>query len=271
MPDESSFIQAKLRYVINDGIPPVMYVDWPDQEHKAHPPAYEEKLVNIQNGRDKINEFNLRIHGFAFIPHKTNVMDFYNDEQVTEICYPEVEELVIEHTGCKKVIVFDHTIRTADRNIVAKFGVREPVKAVHNDNTEKSAPQRLKDILGEEKAKVALKRRFAIVQVWRPIKPVEADPLAICDGRTIPMTGFIKVERRYPHRTAEVFHISYNPKHNWLYFPNMGPDEALIFKVFDTSDEDGVRFTAHSAFEDPTSKSNAEPRESIELRAMALF
>lgn len=271
MANEQGFVEASMRYIVDDGVPPVVYVDWPEEEHKARPPVYKDQLVKIENGRKKKEGFNLSTHGFSFINHRSAVENFYNDKNVKDICYPEVEALITEHTNCKKALVFDHTIRTTDDAIVAKHGVREPVKAVHNDYTEKSAPQRVKDLLTTEEAEYALKRRFAIIQVWRPIKRVETDPLAICDGRSIPTTGFVMLQRRYLDRTAEVYHISYNENHKWFYFPHMSPTEALIFKVFDTDANAGVRFTAHSAFDDPTSKIDAKARESIELRALVFF
>ena len=59
---------------------------------------------------------------------------------------------------------------------------------VHNDYTEWSAPQRVRDILPDE-AEELLKRRFAIIQVWRPIRhPVETYPLAMADARTLSPT-----------------------------------------------------------------------------------
>ena len=265
------FVEADMQYIVDDGVPPVMYIDWPEEEHKAHPPTYENQRVKIENGRPRQAEFNLSTHGFAFVDHKSSVKNFYDDNDVRGVCYPEVQTLIKEHTGCKKVLVFDHTIRTADEEIIAERGVRQPVKAVHNDYTEKSAPQRVRDLLPENEAAETLKRRYSIVQVWRPIKDVESEPLAICDGRSIPQKGFIMLERRYSYRTGEVYHISYSKKHKWLYFPNMTRDEALIFKVFDTDTKAGVRFTAHSAFDDPTSPANASPRESIELRALAFY
>ncbi len=51
----------------------------------------------------------------------------------------------------------------------------------------------------------------------------------------------------------------------------MTRDEALVFKVFDTDASAGVRYTAHTAFDDPTSPPDAKPRESIEMRAFAFF
>ena len=265
------FVEAHMRYIVDDGIPPTMYIDWPEEEHKAHPPTYESQRVKIENGRPRQEEFNLSTHGFAFVRHKSSVQNFYDDENVREICYPEVQTLIKKHTGSKNVLVFDHTIRTADEKIIAKYGVRQPVKAVHNDYTEKSAPQRVRDLLSASEAERVLQHRYAIIQVWRPIKSIESEPLAICDGRSIPQTGFIMLQRRYSYRTGEVYHISYNKEHKWLYFPKMTPNEALIFKVFDTDSDAGVRFTAHSAFDDPNTPADAKPRESIELRALAFF
>ncbi len=272
MDETRAFVEAEMRYIVDDGVPPVMYIDWPEEEHNAHLPTYEERRVRIEDGRPRKDEFNLASHGFAFVNHKSAVQDFYDDANVEAVCYPEVEALITEHIGCQRVLVFDHTIRAGDDAIVAEMDVRQPVKAVHNDYTEKSAPQRVRDLLPPDEAEEVLKRRFAIVQVWRPIRlTVECDPLAICDGRTIPETGFIMLQRRYSYRTGEVYHISYNKNHEWIYFPQMTPDEALVFKVFDSDADAGVRFTAHSAFEDPTSPPNARPRESIELRALAIF
>ena len=50
----------------------------------------------------------------------------------------------------------------------------------------------------------------------------------------------------------------------------MEADEAMRLKCFDSAPE-GARFTAHSAFEDPGSRSDAPVRESIEVRTLAFF
>jgi hypothetical protein len=108
--------------------------------------------------------------------------------------------------------------------------------------------------------------------VWRPIRgTVLIDPLGICDGRSIPQKGFIRVERRYKYRTGEVYHIAHDPGHAWFYFPRMTRNEALVFKVFDSDATKPSRFTAHSAFDDPSTPADAPPRESIETRTFAFF
>jgi hypothetical protein len=151
-------------------------------------------------------------------------------------------------------------------------GARPTVKGVHNDYTETSAPRRLREIVGDAEAERRFRKRWAIIQVWRPIRgKVLIDPLGICDGRSIPQKGFILVERRYKDRTGEVYHIACNPAHEWYYFPQMERHEALVFKVFDSDTSKLSRFTAHSAFDDPGTPAGAPPRESIETRTFAFF
>ena len=266
------FIEAEFNYIVDDGVAPVTYIDWPEEEHKTHRGTYKPHPTRVENGRPQRHEFNLRTHGFSFIDHVSAVEDWYDDDDVMTVGYPEVAQVIKDQTGAARVLVFDHTLRTADKDIVSATGARGPVKAVHNDYTERSAPQRVRDLLPADEAEAALKRRFAIVQLWRAVRiPVESEPLAICDGQTIPEKGFITMTRRYRHRTAETYHIAYSPEHRWIYFPKMTPTEALVFKVFDTDADAGVRFTAHSAFDDPTTPPGARLRESIELRALVFF
>ena len=199
--------------------------------------------------------------------------NFFDEDEVRSVYYQETEALIQAHSGgAERVLVFDHTLRTAEQARQQADRVRKAVYSVHNDYTERSAPQRIRDFLPEAEAEAALKRRFAIIQTWRSIAPrVERDPLALCDGRTIPEEGFIPYERRYRYRTGETYHISYNPAHRWFWFPHMTRDEALVFKVFDTDASAGVRFTAHTAFDDPNTPPDAAIRESIEMRALVLY
>jgi hypothetical protein len=78
-------------------------------------------------------------------------------------------------------------------------------------------------------------------------------------------------ERRYPNRVGQTYAIVYNPSHKWFFFPRMRPDEAIVFKVYDSLKDGRARFTAHTAFDDPSSPPNARPRESIEIRTLAFF
>jgi hypothetical protein len=265
-------IRAEFNYVVPTGRPAIRYIDWPEMEHNAVPPEYELREMTIRNGRPLRDTFKLDVHGFVFVDHQTKVRDFTDEAERKRVYDPEVQALVMKHSGASAVVVFDHTIRITDDESQRVSGARPTVKGVHNDYTEGSAPVRLREIVGDEEAERRLKKRWAIIQVWRPIRgPVMIDPLGICDGRSIPQQGFIKVERRYKYRTGEVYHIAHNPAHAWYYFPHMTRDEALVFKVFDSDTSVPSRFTAHSAFDDPGTPADAPPRESIETRTFAFF
>jgi hypothetical protein len=243
-------LRASFNYVVDTGVPPVRYIDWPEMEHKAIPPQYRQHEMTVRNGRPLRDTFKLDVHGFVFADHPTRVRDFTDEAERARVYDPEVRALVRRHSGAAGVVVFDHTIRVSDEELQKTMNVRPTVKGVHNDYTEASAPRRLREIVGDAEAERRFKKRWAIIQVWRPIRgKVLIDPLGICDGRSIPQKGFIRVERRYKDRTGEVYHIAHNPAHEWYYFPQMERDEALVFKVFDADAGKPSRFTAHSAFE----------------------
>ena len=198
--------------------------------------------------------------------------DFYNEDELRSVYYPEMEQLVKDLTGASRVLIFDHTLRAEDDATREEKKVREPVRRVHNDYTEWSGPQRVRDLLPPEEAEELLKHRFAVIQTWRPIrKPVQTAPLAIADSMSLETKDMIPTERRYPDRVGETYHLTFNPSHRWYYFPEMQRNEALVFKCYDSKRDGRSRFSAHSAFEDPNSPPDAPPRESIEIRTLAFF
>ncbi len=265
-------LSARFNYVVDNGRPAVRYIDWPEMAHNAVEPVYQQHEMPVRNGRPLRDTFDIDTHGFVFVDHHTQVKDFTDEAQRASIYDAEVQALIKKHTGASSVVVFDHTLRVSDEAGQKSINARPTVKGVHNDYTEDSAPRRLREIVGDAEAERRFKKRWAIVQVWRPIRgKVLMDPLGICDGRSIPQKGFIRVQRRYKDRTGEVYHIAHNPSHIWFHFPQMERHEALVFKVFDSDTSKPSRFTAHSAFDDPQSPSNAPGRESIETRTFAFF
>jgi hypothetical protein len=268
----SDDITVNLNYAIDTGEKPVNETMGAGDMSRRRTGKFESRAVTMHDGRGHRDQFRLEVEGFEFVDHDTAVDDFYDSEQVRSVYYPEIEELVKQRTGASRVVIFDHTVRSGDEGTRTEKLVREPVKSVHNDYTEWSGPQRVRDLLPADEAERLLKHRFAVVQVWRAIRnPIESDPLAICDARTLEAGDLIASERRYPNRVGETYQISYNPGHRWFYFPRMARNEALVFKVYDSATDGRARFTAHSAFQDPTTPSGAPARESIEMRTLAFF
>ena len=115
-------------------------------------------------------------------------------------------------------------------------------------------------------------RRFAIINVWRPLRePVLSAPLALCDARSVAPGDLIASERRSKDRIGEIQQVVFNPEHRWYYFAGMGRDEVLLIKTYDSAEDGRARFTIHTAFDDPTAPADAPPRLSIESRTFAFF
>jgi hypothetical protein len=265
------FVEASLNYLVDTGEKPVSQSTAPGTTPVQHTGKYADRPATIHNGRLIRDRLSLELEGFIFINHETKVSDFYDEDQVRSVYYPEMERLIKDVSGASRVLIFDHTLRAEDDATRAAKQVREPVRRVHNDYTEWSGPQRVRDLLPVE-ADALLQRRFAVIQTWRPIrKPVQSAPVAIADARSLPIKDLIATERRYPDRVGEIYHITYNPGHQWFYFPHMQRNEAIVFKTYDSAKDGRARWTAHASFDDPTSPPDAPPRESIEIRALAFF
>ena len=264
-------IEATLNYIVDDGSKVFTITAGPGGQDVRSGGTPDPRRVIIHNGRPHAETFILEGDGFHFVQHDTKVADFYDEEQIRRVYYQEMEALIKAESGARRVVVFDHTLRTADSDLRETKKIREVVSRVHNDYTEWSGPQRVRDLLPDE-ADELLKNRFAIIQVWRPIRhPVETFPLAICDARTLSPKNLVISERRYPNRIGQTYAITYDSAHRWFWFPRMRREEALVFKVFDSLKDGRARWTAHTAFDDPTSPPHARPRESIEIRTLALF
>ena len=231
-----------------------------------------EHRVVIHDIRPIADQLSLDRQGFVLTRHETRVTDFYDEAQLREIYYSEIEDFVASLAGAvRRVHTFDHTLRHGDESVQEARRLREPVKMVHNDYTEWSGPERVRDLLPDEAPNLR-QQRFAIIQVWRPIQDViEQQPLAICDARTIAAGDLIAAERRHPNRVGETYHIAHNPDHRWFYVPEMKRNEALVFKTYESATDGRARFTGHTSFDDPNSRSGAAPRESIEVRLLVFF
>lgn len=264
-------VEATVTYVVRTGKKPVTYISPPGVPSKRNA-AFEDRTVSIRNARNSTNAFTLDREGFLLAEHDTAIRDFYDPEEVKAVYDREAAQLVKRFTGAAHVHVFDHTIRVSSEKDHADKGLRQPVRVTHNDYTETSGPQRVRDLLPENEAEDLLKRRFAIVQVWRPVRtPVEQMPLAICDARSLGPSDLVAADLRYQDRIGEIYQVAYNPDHRWFYYPGMERNEAMVFKCYDSLTDGRSRFTAHTAFDDPTSPTDAAPRESIETRTLAFF
>jgi hypothetical protein len=235
--------------------------------------VYRDHRVTIRDIRPVASALSLEREGFQLVTATSSVRDFYDEEAVRTCYYGETVSLLKELAGAYRVVVFDHTIRrripgATDRST----GIpRQPVPRVHNDYTVKSGPQRVRDLLGED-ASALLRRRFSVINVWRPIRgPIQDAPLALADAQSVHDDDLVATDLVYPDRTGEIYYVKFNPSHRWFYASAMRQDEVMLIKCFDSADDGRARFVPHSAFVDPTTPAGALPRESIELRTLVFY
>ncbi len=267
----SGAVTAALTYLVDTGEKPVNYPSVAGGAESRNTGRYESREVTIRDGRAMAGRFSLEREGFALRRHRTAVTDFHDDAQLAAIYDAEVARLVAAATGASRVVVFDHTRRADAPALRREMRLREPARIIHNDYTERSAPQRVRDLLPADAATL-LKRRFAIVNVWRPILgPVETAPLALCDARSVAPGDLIASERRSKDRVGEIQQATFNPAHRWFYFPNMRPLEAWLIITSDSAEDGRARVTLHPACDAPTAAADAPPRQSIESRTFVFF
>lgn len=263
-------VEADLTFAVRDGAVPVSLPSKPGEGEGRYEGDHETRRVEITNAWPLADELSLDREGFQLVHHHTDV-DFYDDGERTTTYERQIEDLIKQTTGARRVIVFDHTLRAGDEDTRSERAVREPVQMVHNDYTDRSARQRLRDLVGDQEAGELMKGRFAIMNVWRGNRQtVENMPLAFADARSIDPADLIPVERRSEDRVGEIQHMVHNPKQRWYFLPRIEPDEALLIKCFD-SDASKAKLTAHTAFADPTTPADAPARESIESRTFVFY
>lgn len=264
-------VEAQLNYLAPTGVRPYYFLYPPPEGEPWRNTRGDRRTVTIEDARALDSEPSLDREGFALVHHETGVADLYDADAVRRDYYPEVERLVQSATGAEKVLVFDHNVRCAPKAERREDGAQGPVRFAHNDYTLGSGPQRVRDLLPADEAERRLRSRFAVVNVWKPIRgPVQEAPLAFCDARTIDPADLVPTDLRYRERTGEVYSVTFRPEHRWFYYPEMRADEVLLLKCYE-SDPTRAGFTAHSAFDEASSPADAPPRESIEVRTMAFF
>ncbi|KAI1329253.1 methyltransferase-like protein [Xylariaceae sp. FL0255] len=233
----------------------------------------ESKEVEMIDVRGHESEYTLDRDAFQVIQSvpASKETEWTDDESIKKNYYPEVEQLLLDHVpGSNRVFLFDHTIRRA-----APGSKRSAVKIVHIDQTAYSTAKRVTRHMGEDAEKL-MQGRYRIINVWRPLNkgPVESEPLAFASSKSLDQSDVIPVEHRYPEGyIGQTAAIAYSPEQKWRYLSGMTGDERLLLECFDSealkegSTVDGGR-AAHTAFDHPLTKPDAEGRESIEVRAL---
>jgi hypothetical protein len=262
------YVEAELNYLAPMAERPRYYAY--DAGEVSSNMTPEPHRVHIRDMRPIAAEIELDRQGFALVEQHTAVRDFWDDEEVRRVYYPEAERFIAVKTGASRVFIFDHLQRRRVPGATRRAPGVPPQSAtrVHVDHTSRSGPQRVRDLVPDE-AEELLKGRVQVINLWRPIRgPLQDSPLAVCDARTVDPADLVPSDLVYRERVGETYSVTYNPAHEWYYVPEMRREQALLLKIADTKTDGRARFMPHTSFTDPTTPPDALPRESIELRTL---
>jgi hypothetical protein len=158
---EIAAVQAPINYLAEMTEKPYAYTYAPPDGRPQTNRRTTPVTRPVYDARDIADSLSLDRHGFVLVHHASRVHDFYDDQDVKAVYYPECERLLEEATGAYRVEVFDHIVRNSARAKTDKM-VKLPAKGAHNDYTLWSGPQRVRDFFPDE-ADELLRHRFAII------------------------------------------------------------------------------------------------------------
>ncbi len=243
--------------------------------------------VQMNNARLASEPLSVDQQGFQLVNWPSTVVRERLDELVAENSAPsdvmgpvnlaylaELEPLILALSGAREVFAQYGTMTVRFSKRAAQRSWMTTAQFAHLDFAKTDIDRLLTDTLELTGRTVAPYRRYVMMQAWRVLTPPPQDvPLAICDGRSVSNDDMIQLDFIGPKGSRnELLHsrgCRFSPRHQWYYFPNMTPDEVMIFKGFDSDIPDAMN-AMHTAFEDESAV-GAVPRGSVECRFIALY
>ncbi|KAI0813888.1 hypothetical protein GGR55DRAFT_484374 [Xylaria sp. FL0064] len=236
--------------------------------------AWDERQIDVYDFRVNSNQFQLDSHGFTTrrLPGFSELLD---REVITTQYLPAVKNMLqsqLQDVGT--VFVYDWRIRnsrpdTTDKQINFSDQTQPllPSNYAHIDAGPVSIFQRIQNSFPASADNI-IRQRIRAVNVWKPLcNPVEEWALAVCDGTTVKPEDLVETDSVRQGSVSTNYYAKYAPEQMWYYLKHQSPDEALIFKHFDS--EPGVRapYALHASIRQDVPVS-AKPRQSIEVRML---
>lgn len=169
-------------------------------------------------------------------------------------------------------------------------GARTHIRKLHPKFTEAAA-----DIIKAEDALLAKGKdlktnykesngpRWALYSIWRPLKTVRRDAIAVSDQRTIQPDDYVPTRMLFPYLgqpgvtgTHEIgsYLSRYSEGHKWFWIEEQKPEEVVIITFFDSdAEKDGGPASGgilHSSVELQGTEGQ-ELRESVEIRCLCIW
>lgn len=216
-------------------------------------------------------------YGFVLLQHDTQVRDW--DRDVQSVYAGEVETLIREQLLPGRGVAMSPGASLARRG---RGTDNDYAGGVHQDcGLSVEDYQQLVGAFASEDAARGWRygydrdgvEGFMMLDFWRPTQMSEAlrhMPLTVCDPESVAIEDIVPTEvSGIAARGVHQMCVRANPSQLWYYYPGMTTGEVLVFKLYDNRKSDAeprLRSCFHTAFADPGTPDDAEPRQSCEYR-----
>ena len=239
---------------------------------------YYQRPVFVYSARELDPTPTVSTQGFTLMKHETRCGDMLDQDMVTSTLYDEYSQLLQRLTGCRQVKVTQHQYRNGYGGLPVGHpraarptanGSEGVYGGIHADVTPYSEPGWGPLVEG---------RHFQVFNVWQssnPNRPIQSMPLSLCAMDSVDPRDMIYADswNQTKHRRKLVsYRLAFNEAQRWYYYPDMQPDELLIFKQYDSMEASpNRRCVYHGAIDLPDTSDDAPLRETIEVRLLALY
>ena len=134
--------------------------------------ARDRRTVRVEDARSRPQLPSLDQEGFALVPHKSEVSDFHNPEQLARTYEPEMERLITGVSGADKVVICGPVVlrfRKGEGPDSSTLNILRPAHFVHIDMSD-SIVAGFTDLWRPRNDARAV-RRFAYYNIWRVLSP----------------------------------------------------------------------------------------------------
>lgn len=225
--------------------------------------------VTIRNARPLVDELSLDKEGFTLIQHSSSCLS----KRIADIsCKKYLEEMSLfikDYFGACWVVPGRDgaVVRSA-----AILGSGSSATAAHIDYAPIAAPMVAARESQEHGVGIRSYSRLMIIHAWRTLSSAPHDfALALCDASTALDTDIVLHDFTSGLGDAyKSYALNYNPFEKWYYFPSSTPDEAILFKGFDSYENCNAR-APYALFDNRRAHSGTKPGESIGARFFVYF
>lgn len=125
--------------------------------------------------------------------------------------------------------------------------------------------------------------RWAIYSIWRPLKTVRRDAIAVSDQRTIRPDDYVPTVMKFPYlgqpgvtgtHDIDSYLSRYSESHRWYWVEEQKPEDVVVITFYDShAERDGGLASGgvlHSSVELPGTE-DLEMRESLEVRCLCIW